>query len=225
MEKIRYLLMLTLFLFLAGTSSWASGAYVTDVFEVTLRTGPSTENRIIYSPTSGQAVKVLETQDDWSRVRMSMRDGQEVEGWMLTRYLVTRMPWELQANTAKEQNAALKEKLARVEQERNELKHREADLSGKLQTATAALEKLQGQYESLNKGAAEYITVKRDLDAAKSELEKNRSAIESLSGENRELKSSERDKWILTGASILLCGLIIGLVMGRMQKKRRSLYS
>jgi SH3 domain protein len=135
------------------------------------------------------------------------------------------LPWERQANTAKEQSVALKEKLSRIEQERNEVKQREADLSGKLQAATAALEKLQSQYESLKKGSAEYITLKKDFETATSSLESNRSALETLSVENRELKSTQRERWVMTGAAILLCGLIIGLIMGRMQKRRRSLYS
>lgn len=225
MEKIRCFLMISFLLCITATSSWAAAAYVTDSFEVTIRSGPSNQNRILAAPSSGQAMKVLETQGDWSLVRLSLRAGEDVEGWMLNRYIMTRMPWELQAGTAKEQNTALKEKLARIEQERNDLKRHETDLSGQLHETTAGLEKLQGQYDALSKGAAGYITLKMDFDAAKSALESNRSTLEALSGENRELKSSQRDKWVLTGAAILLCGLIIGLVMGRMQKRKRSLYS
>jgi len=224
MKTFRCLLLLFFSLSLAGTSSWAAGAYITDSFEVTIRTGPSTQNKIVSMPASGQAVKVIETQGDWSLVRLSTRDGESVEGWILNRYLITRMPWELQAAAAKEQNSALKEKLGRAEQERNELKSRETDLSGRLQTTTAALEKLRGEYEALHKGAAEYITLKRDFEDARTALEENRSRLDALSRENKELKSSQQDKWILTGAAILLCGLIIGLVMGRSQKRRRSLY-
>ncbi|RJR39491.1 MAG: TIGR04211 family SH3 domain-containing protein [Desulfobacteraceae bacterium] len=224
MKKPRFLTMVTLFLLLAGTSSWAAGAYITDSFEVTVRTGPSNQNKIVSMPSSGQAVKVIETQGDWSLVRLATKDGENQEGWILNRYLITRMPWELQAAAAKEQNGVLKERLARAEQERNEFKSRETDLSGKLQSATAALEKLQGEFDALQKGAAGYTTLKKDYDEAVSALEKNRNTLEALSRENRELKSSQQDKWILTGAAILLCGLFIGLVVGRMQRRRRSLY-
>jgi SH3 domain protein len=225
MQIRRYLIILSLHFSLTTTLSWAAGAYITDSFEVMLRTGPSNQNKIIAMPSSGQAVTVIEKQGDWSRVRLLTGDGGEVEGWVLSRYIIARMPWELQTNAAEKENATLEEKLAQVEEERNELKSRETELSSKLQAVTSRLEKVQGEYDSLSKGAAEYLTLKKDFDAAKSVLESNRRTLEVLSVENRELKSSHTHRWLLTGAAILLCGLIIGLVMGRRQKSRRSLYS
>jgi SH3 domain protein len=225
MKKPRCFLILFFFLCLTGPASWAAGTYVSDSFEVIVRTGPSTENKILSMPASGQAVEVLETKGDWSRVRLSVREGGSVEGWMLNRYLITRLPWELQARTAKEENAALKEKLSRIGQERNDLQHREKDLSGKLEAATVGLQKLHAEYDSFKKGAADFVKLKKDLDTARSELESTRSTLEAISEENRVLKASERNRWIMTGAGVLLCGLVIGLVMGRKEKRRRSLYS
>ncbi len=221
----RYFPILTFLVCLTGSTSWAAGAYVTDSFEVTVRTGPSTENKILSMPSSAQAVQVLETQGDWSRVRLSIRDGGTVEGWIMSRYLITRVPWELQAKSAKEENAALKEKLSLVTQERNELKNREKEFSGKLESATAGLGKLQGEYDSFKKGAAEYVTLKKDFEAAKSALESNRSTLKALSEENQILKTSQQNQWIMTGAAILLVGLLIGLILGKREKRRRSLYS
>jgi len=220
----RYLTILTFLLCVMGSSAWGAVAYVTDSFEVTVRTGPSNENKITAMPSSGQSMEVIEKQGDWSLVRLTIRDGGTIEGWIMNRYLITRVPWELQAKTAKEEIAALKEKLLRTEQERNEFKNREKELSGKMEAATAGLGKLQGEYDTFKKGAAEFVTLKKDLETAKSTLESDRSTIQTLSEENQVLKSSQEHMLIMAGAAILLCGLIIGLVMGRMQKKRRSLY-
>ena len=57
-----------------------------------------------------------------------------------------------------------------------------------------------------------------DLRAARSELSK-------VTAENEALRSSEQNRWFLSGAAVLLCGLLIGGIVGRQQKKRRSLYS
>jgi len=43
---------------------------VTDSFKVTLRTGPSSENKIIAMPSSGQPVKVLDSRGNWSHLRL-----------------------------------------------------------------------------------------------------------------------------------------------------------
>ena len=49
---------------------------------------------------------------------------------------------------------------------------------------------------------------------------KNR--VEALAHENEVLKSAQINNWFATGALVLLCGLMIGVVVGRQQRKRRS---
>ena len=58
----------------------------------------------------------------------------------------------------------------------------------------------------------------KDLKAAQRELSK-------VTAENEALRSSEQNRWFLRGAVVLLCGLLIGGIARRQQKKRRSLYS
>ena len=48
--------------------------------------------------------------------------------------------------------------------------------------------------------------------------------LDRLTQENKELKSSEQIRWFLAGAVVLVGGWLIGLTMGRYQKKRRSFY-
>jgi len=101
--------------FLSCQTSWATKAYVTDSFRISLRRGPGTEAKILKFVPSGLPVEVLETQDGWCRVRLS--DGEEgiMEGWALSRYLIHRLPWEDQAKNLMAQNAKLKEELAQID--------------------------------------------------------------------------------------------------------------
>ena len=46
-----------------------------------------------------------------------------------------------------------------------------------------------------------------------------------VTAEIETLRSSQRNRWFLSGAVVLLCGLLIGGIVGRQQKKKRSLYS
>jgi SH3 domain protein len=74
-------------------------------------------------------VEVLETRDGWSRVRLSEAEDGILEGWVLSRYLVKRLPWEDQARNLKEENAQLKEKLATVDQRWEDKIRRERGLT------------------------------------------------------------------------------------------------
>jgi SH3 domain protein len=167
-------------------TSWAKNAYVTDWFRISLRRGPSIENKILKFVPSGLPVKILESQDGWNRVRLMEGDQGVLEGWVLSRYLVTRLPWEHQARSLREENARFKEKIARIDEEWAE----------KVRLELGSTSQLKENYESTLK------------------------SVETLTKENEGLRSSQRKRWFVTGALVLLCGLMIGLLLG----KRKSSY-
>lgn len=222
MKKLLFALTIVLGFCFVAQGSWAARAYITDSFEVPLRTGPSTGNKILSLPVSGQALEVLETEGDWSHVRLLRPGGDEVEGWVPSRYLVTRIPWELQAKSLNEQNQALKEKLSRLDLQWGKAKGLGEDFAAKLKKKTEALDRLQAEYDSLRQGASDYLKLKTKYDSAKSSLENVQEQAERLTKENEKLRSSQRNKWFATGGLVLLCGMMIGLVVGRQQKKRKS---
>lgn len=224
MRRFQLILGVILGVCLMGQSSWASKAYVTDSFKVTLRTGPSIENKVIAMPSSGQPVEVLDSNDDWSYVRLLGHGEGNKEGWMLSRYLVTRLPWEMQAGSLKDENTRLKEKLPRIEEKLSEALRHEQNLAIRLQDKTKALHRLQNDYEALKRGAAEYLKLKAGYTETRSTLETTQKEVQRLTEENERLRSSQRNRWFAIGALVLLCGLIIGLLIGRQQKKPRSSY-
>lgn len=224
MNRMRFMLGLVFLVFMAAQSCWAAKVYVSDSFEITLRTGPSTENKIIAMPSSGQPLEVLDAQGDWTQVRMHKPDGEIVEGWVLTRYLSTRIPWEVQAENLNAENASLKEKLAYAENALEQARAREQDLARKLKENTEALEDVRAEYDSLRHRAADYLKLETAYEANRSRLETAESDLKRLTEEVKQLRSSKRNRWFLTGALVLFIGLILGLVLGRQSRRRRSSY-
>ena len=224
MNRLRFILGLVFILFMVTQSSWATKAYVSDSFEITLRTGPSIENKVIAMPSSGQPLEVLDAQGDWTLVRMRKADGDTVEGWVLTRYLSTRLPWEVQAEALSAENASLRENLAYAEKGLKQGTAREQGLAAKLKESTEALEDMRAEYDSLRRRAADYLKLEAAYEANRSKLETAEADVHRLTEEIKLLRSSKRNRWFLTGALVLLSGLIIGLVIGRQQRRRRSSY-
>ncbi|MCK4728329.1 MAG: hypothetical protein KAT27_05355, partial [Desulfobacterales bacterium] len=66
----RLIIPVTFGLCLMVQTSWADKAYVTDWFRISLRRGPSIENKILKFLPSGLPVEVLESQEGWNRVRL-----------------------------------------------------------------------------------------------------------------------------------------------------------
>ena len=208
---------------LVSNRSWAEQYYVKDTFTITFRTGPSTNNRVVDMLRSGTPVQLLETHEEWSQVEV-IRNGEAKTGWVLSQYLMTRLPYEQQAKALQEEIIPLREKLSSVERNLNDKTVQVNELTKKLEETSKALKNEEKQYESLKKGSADYLAVKKANDAAQSELLSIRKDLESTTTKYTQLKSSKDISWLMTGAGVLLCGLFMGLILGRREKKRKSSY-
>ena len=222
MKDTRYIVLLTLGLCFVGQMCWAETKYVTDSFKITMRTGPSLQNKIIIMIQSGEPLDIIETKDDWSHVRALKRQGDESEGWVMSRYLITRQPWADQTKSLKRENAQLKEKLARIEKEWRETGGREKEASKGLKETRYKFHVLQKRYDELKKGSSNYVKLKEDYDSTRAALDTSKKDVNRLTNENELLRASQRNKWLGMGALILLCGLIVGISMGKFQKKQKS---
>ena len=224
MNRFRFIISIIFGLCLMGQTSWAETHYVTDLLKIGLRTGPSLENKITHFLISGQPVEPLESQEGWSRVRVLEKDKDGFEGWILSRYLVTRVPWKNLVTSLREENGALKERSFNLERRWKEASQNEQRLKEDLVKKTNDLQKLQREYEILKTESKDFLKLKQEQKTTRRLLKTLQEKSEMLTIENESLRSSQRTKWFATGAVVLLCGLMIGLVMGRQQRKRKSSY-
>ena len=225
MYRLQIILIVVLGICITGQWSWAEQAYVTDNLKITLRTGPSTSNKIIGMLSSGNLVDLLGSEGDWSQIRTQGAGNNAKEGWVLSRYLMTREPWKEKANLLVEENTRLKEQLTPAENKLSEALSREQMLTMKLQDTTEALRKTSEEYESLKQESRDYLQLRATYKATRSQLEIIQKDFQVVTEENKNLRTSQRNKWFITGALVLLCGLLIGLILGRQRKKRPpSLY-
>jgi SH3 domain protein len=222
MKTLWIMLLIISGLFGITRQGWAAKAYVTDSFEITLRSGPSNENKIVAMLFSGRPLEVVETRGEWSQVKV-LEDNKE--GWVLSRYLVSRLPWELQARKLQEDLSALNARLNRAQKEFADESQQRQGLAAEFKRKSEELEVLSKEYLELKKGAEGYLKLKTSYAAAENNLKAAQDELNKLSAENESLKSSEQNRWFMSGALVLLCGLLIGGIVGRQQKKRRSLYS
>jgi len=118
----------------------------------------------------------------------------------------------------------LSAKLAATDETQKAASTQAQQLSGDLKKAQASLQDLKKRYDNLKKGASSYLALKEDYNGMKSALDSTQKKVTDLSDENAKLRSSERRKWFITGALVLLCGWLIGLLMGKKQRRRRSIY-
>jgi SH3 domain protein len=138
---------------------------------------------------------------------------------------VARLPWEVQAGRLQEHVVGLNAKLNRLENELVGESQQRQNLAEELRRKTEELEALTKEYLDLKKAAEGYLRLKTLYEASEKGLRIAQSELSKVTAENETLRSSQENRWFLSGALVLLCGLLIGGIAGRQQKKRRSLYS
>jgi len=209
---------------LMGRLGWAETAYVKDTLLITFRTGPSTGHTVIDRLSSGQPVEILGVEGDWSHVQL-IEDGEATkDGWVLSQYLITRQPWKMQAEMASKESAELRKRVANLEEDLSEAARRGQELTVSLEDTAKMLAELREEHEALKEGAAGYLELKATHTATQSELEATQLNLEELIERYDKLEGSETWKWFGIGGGVVLLALVIGIALGRHQKKRRSSY-
>lgn len=212
-----YLLVALMSICLLSFEIGAETRYVSEEFEITMRTGPVADRKIIALIKSGSAVTVLESGDEWTKIRYNEKDG-----WVLTRYLSAQAPCALTLSHLKETHAAL-------EKETNQLKRKNADITAEnqrleeaLATHQDSLEKISSDYEKLKLESTDFLKLKSNYEKTSKELAITKAQAEKASAEIQQLLKNQNMKWFMVGAGVLTLGFIIGF-FSRRQRRQSSL--
>jgi len=224
MRKIIIIMLMGLWIPLFAQMCWAEKAYVVNTSKITLRGGPSTQDKIITMLSQDTPVEILDTQSGWNRVRVLDNSSRNYEGWIVSSFLTSDVPWKYQAENLKEENVRLKERAENIEKEWSASSGEKELMSDKLEKAEKELKSVKTKYESLKRASGSVLELQETHQKTLKALQEARVTLETLQKENMVLKSSQRNRWFLSGAVVLLVGLIFGLVMGRQQRKRKSSY-
>jgi SH3 domain protein len=216
--QLKQIVFLGIVLMCFSANGFAETRYVTDVLKLTLRSGPSTEHKILSVVESGQLMEILEPGGDWTLVRIA--NGKE--GYVLTRYLIQEPTHNVRLEQLQAKHKALMQQSATLLEEntrfRKESKQRTLSLDG----SQKALKKLRADYDELKAGSAEYLTLKKKYKMVSGQLAKQTKRASALDEELRSIEINQYIKWFLAGSGVLLVGFIVGF-SARRQRRRPSL--
>jgi SH3 domain protein len=216
--RLKQIILIGVILTLFSAIGFAESMYVTDVIKLTLRSGPSTEYKILAVVESGQKVEVLEPGEDWSLVRLP--DGKE--GYMLTRYLISEPTSSVLLEQLQEKHKALTEQATTLLEENTQLREENQNLKGSLEKTEKTLNTIEGDYQELKAGSAEYLTLKTQHQKVSGQLAEQTQKAQRLEAELRKVEVNQYIKWFLAGSGVLLVGFIVGF-SARRQRRRPSL--
>jgi len=216
------LLAICLLIFVPLTDAGAETVWVSDQFEVMLRTGPSTSNAIERMLSSGTLLEVIERDDEAGYARVRTAAG--TEGWVLTRYLMNEA-------SAREQLANLTNRLTNAAAEGTSLGSRLDAVKGEYDSATrqiSALERdkqrLEQELAEIKRTAANVLSINNQNKDLREQLANAEIQAATLEQQNRELSGQTTRYWFMTGALVLAVGMVLGIWLPRIRWQRKSRY-
>lgn len=219
MKSVRIAFFLICCLFICGIpAAFAQTAYVTDEFEIMLRTGPSIENKIIAMLPTGSRLEMIEEKDDWAFVR----DSNGREGWIFKRYASTQIPKKFLIERLQKDYSDTLKNLETQTQKGRGLEKENKELRAALSTAQEQLEKAKKDYNSLVSGSKDYIKLRDEHTANLAGLKAAEAELAQLKKENEDLRLSKTIIWFLSGAGVVVASWLIGFTMGKIRRKSRG---
>jgi SH3 domain protein len=204
----------------ASSVQAAEVKYVTDIFEVTMRSGTSTANSIIRLLSSGEAVTVLESDVASQYSLVETEDNQQ--GYVLTRFLEANpAAREILQNLRVEheqQQLQVDEQRTEIKQLKESLQQEQTD-SQTLKTTLGASEQELSEVRDAAQNTLNILEQNKQLQTVVDQLREEKTL---LSDTNAELSDSTQIDWFVRGAAVSLIAFIIGILVTKIRWRKQD---
>jgi SH3 domain protein len=198
----------------------AQPRYVTDEFEIMMRTGPSIQNKIVRALKSGTRIEVL--REDSGNGHSQVQTSQGEIGYVLTRFLSDNQSarnrvryLEGQLKTLRSKPGELQALLATSQEENQILIGENTRLTNQLTNATKEL-------ATIKEVSKDAVNLSERNIRFESEVQQLLLQLDDIRIQNETLKDNADYVRNLTMAGILLLGLFLGWVLSRSGKQNRN---
>ena len=197
--------------------------WVTDSFEVTMRSGKSTRQSIVRMLPSGARVELLEVDAEAGYSRVRTRGG--AEGWVLNRYLLRSPPARVTLPDVEQRLATSESKRRELQQSNEALEQETRQLKRRISELESSGSDLQTQLSDIRRLSSNVIEVDEQNKQLRDRLGETERALTDLQLENQRLASRSSREWFVVGAAVVVFGVLLGLILPRIRWRKKSSWS
>ncbi|MCB1755736.1 MAG: TIGR04211 family SH3 domain-containing protein [Gammaproteobacteria bacterium] len=209
---------MTLVLLGISAGALAETVYVSDRLEASLRRGDGTKFQILRMVRSGDALEKLEeTSSGYTKVRTPGG----TEGYILSRYLMDQPAAREQIDAVSAENQQLRQTIAKLETRLVDLQSLSQDQSGQINSLESEKQQLGDELSGIREATADVMSIKRQNVALGKQVEQLNSEKEALATENRAYRDNTKQDWFIRGAGVVIVGILIGLILPKLRRRRR----
>lgn len=217
MRIFQCIVVVAVFMVLPGMAA-AEQVFVAEVQEITVRTGPNLESKIIQLLKSGSKLEKLKEEGDW----VSVRTETGKEGWVLKRYITGETPIKVKFEDFKAKNADLVEKADKIDAVVGKYEEENKNLRKTLTTMQTDNARIKQEFDALTQANANVADLAKKYQDLKTSVEAGKSDAEKLKRENEMLRDLSDVKWFVAGGGVFFVGWVFGYLLGRSSRKKAS---
>ena len=192
--------------------------FVSDELTIMLRSGPGNKYKILRALTTGTKLDLFESDHEFVHVRT--RNG--MEGWVLSQHLTDQPIAKLQLAAANERISQLEAKNNQLQEQLSQLKGNYSKVKDENRILDKAKTELDEELNHIRNLAAQPIKLSEEKQQLTLQTETLETQVHSLKSELLSLRDNTQKQWFLTGAAVILLGILIGLSLPKLRRQRRS---
>lgn len=209
---------LALGLLAASGACLAQTVYITDQFEITMRTGTSTQNNIIRMLGSGEPVQLIERDEESGYSLVETIDG--TQGYVISRFLLDIPSARDRLQQLESRHQTLQEQSQEQQQTIEELRSALDQERTDALALKEALGNTDAELENLKTTAASTIEIEQQNQTLLTSVEELQLQVNQLTSENADLSDSTKIDWFVKGGGVALVAFLVGILMTRIRWRK-----
>jgi SH3 domain protein len=198
--------------------------YVSDMFEVVMRSEKEIAgSNIIKILPTGTPLEVTDMEGSWATVQLP----DDRTGYVLKRYLISRLPYKVTAERLQKEVAQQKTRLDTLTAELKTFREDNVKLRKTNGQQESQLAETMRKYDQLHEDASQYLKLKSDYSDLQQVHYDTQKELAAVTKKNQDLEKGRDYLWFLIGAGVMLAGWVIGMMTERFRSRvrRQSGYS
>ncbi len=197
----------------------AETRYVSDQLTIPMRSGASNEYRILRFLRSGTELTVLSASEDGKYLQVQTRSGKK--GWIEKKHSMSQPSARERIVTLKKQFSNVSQTISDFEQQIKALERRNRQLEAQYASLESEKQNLENAYEELKVIAANPLALSRTNKQLQQQLDQVLASEAAYKKENAALRENVMQDWFLIGGGVSMGSLLFGLLITRINWRRR----
>jgi SH3 domain protein len=193
----------------------AAPRYITDQTHIAMRAGEGPAEQMLRMIPAGEKVELISSNSETGYSKI--RDKNDHIGFILTSQLMKSPSARAKLTDVEKRYKVLKQKMQKSSKPYKELQKKHQELLAEHEKLKSSNEQLDSQLQERTLNSDQMARISEERKELRKKLANQTWEMENLKQEFKEYKNDRSQYWFLVGGGVALIGVIIGMILPRLQ--------